>query len=112
MEQPWNNAFCTPQGLKPHPDKIAETSSLSSVPLPKLPYKMSLPGHVLLGALPSAYVCWPPGLVLYHHRNPNLHPDPNCFPIYQPLCTSTREPCRLRLGCGFFSSVSCSCALA
>ena len=40
------------QGLRPHPDKIAETNSLSSVPLPKLPYKMSLPGHVLLGMLP------------------------------------------------------------
>ncbi len=39
------------QGLKPHPDKIAETNSLSSVAPPKLPYKMSLPGHVMLSAL-------------------------------------------------------------
>jgi hypothetical protein len=43
------------QGLRPHPDKIAETNSLSSVPLPKLPYKMSLPGHVLLGVRVSLW---------------------------------------------------------
>ena len=48
--------FWRGQGLRPHPDKIAETNSLSSVPLPKLPYKMSLPGHVLLGALLSPYM--------------------------------------------------------
>ena len=48
------------QGLTPHPDKIAETNSLSSVAPPKLPYKMSLPGHVMLSALPFKYVnaCW------------------------------------------------------
>lgn len=34
-------------GLRPHPDKIAETTALASVPVPPVSYKMSLPVPVL-----------------------------------------------------------------
>lgn len=34
-------------GLKAHPDKIAETSALSSVAVPHCGYKMSCPSHIL-----------------------------------------------------------------
>ena len=44
------------QGLRPHPDLISETSAMASVPLPKLPYKMVLPQHVILSTLPHSTV--------------------------------------------------------
>lgn len=37
------------QGLRPHPDKIAEAAALSSVPLPNGTYKMCLPMQVIQG---------------------------------------------------------------
>lgn len=37
------------QGLKAHPDKIAEAAALSSVSLPAGSYKMCLPAHVIQG---------------------------------------------------------------
>ena len=37
------------QGLRPHPDKIAEAAALSSVPLPAGTYKMCLPAQIVQG---------------------------------------------------------------
>ena len=37
------------QGLKAHPDKIAEAAALSSVSLPAGAYKMCLPAQVIQG---------------------------------------------------------------
>ena len=39
------------QGLRPHPDKIAEAAALSSVSLPVGSYKMCLPAQVIQGKL-------------------------------------------------------------
>ncbi len=39
------------QGLRPHPDKIAEAAALSSVALPAGSYKMCLPAQVIQGNL-------------------------------------------------------------
>ncbi|KAL0036320.1 hypothetical protein WJX77_002328 [Trebouxia sp. C0004] len=41
------------QGLRPHPDKIAEAAALSSVSLPVGSYKMCLPAQVIQGKLQS-----------------------------------------------------------
>ena len=38
---------CPPAGLRPHPDKIAETSALGAIPLPPCAYKLSLPAALL-----------------------------------------------------------------
>ena len=39
------------QGLRPHPDKIAEAAALGSVSLPVGSYKMCLPAQVIQGKL-------------------------------------------------------------
>lgn len=36
------------QGLTPHPDPIAETATLASVPPPTAPYRVALPTEVLI----------------------------------------------------------------
>ncbi|GFR44081.1 hypothetical protein Agub_g5241, partial [Astrephomene gubernaculifera] len=41
-------------GLRPHPDKIAETSALASVPVPPVSYKTSFPAEIVTKGLISA----------------------------------------------------------
>ncbi|KAG2496337.1 hypothetical protein HYH03_005567 [Edaphochlamys debaryana] len=58
MEDNCFSAFATDDleaaGLRPHPDKIAETTALASVKLPSVNYKMSLPMSVLSSGKISA----------------------------------------------------------
>ena len=51
------------QGLRPHPDKIAEAAALSSVSLPVGTYKMCLPAQVIQGKLQSFGAVMPVPLV-------------------------------------------------
>lgn len=51
------------QGLRPHPDKIAEAAALSSVSLPVGSYKMCLPAQVIQGKLQIVGAVMPVPLV-------------------------------------------------
>ena len=77
------------QGLRPHPDKIAEAAALSSVSLPVGSYKMCLPAQLIQGKLQSFGAVMPVPLVhcshtainsngVFHYRPHQCSAVPGC----------------------------------